>query len=87
MDTGVELIDSKLYKCKFYTTTKLKTYLHGKGHPANTIGERVSFNLVFLITPMGYNGLKGYISQTDYKSRNIKIKLIKSKGKAADYII
>ena len=62
MDTKVKLTDSKLYKCKSCTAIKLKTCLYGKGHPANTIRERVSFNLIFPITPMGYNGLKGYIS-------------------------
>ena len=62
MDTGVKLIDNKLYKCKSYAATKLKTYLHSKGHPTNTIGEKVFFNLIFLITPIGYNSLKGYIS-------------------------
>ena len=87
MDTRVEFIDSKLYKCESCTITKLKTCPHSKGYPANTIRERVSFDLVFPITPIGYNGLKGYISQTNYKSYNIKIKLIKFKGEAADYII
>ena len=62
MDTRVELIDSKLYKCEFCTATKLKTCLHSKGYPTNTISKRVSFNLIFLITPIGYNSLKGYIS-------------------------
>ena len=62
MDTRVEFIDSKLYKCKSCTAIKLKTYLHGEGYPANTIRERVSFNLIFPITPIGYNSLKGYIS-------------------------
>ena len=87
MDTGVEFIDSKLYKCKSCAAIKLKTYLHGEGHPANTIGERVSFDLIFPIMPMGYDGLKGYISRTNYKSCDIKIKLIKFKGEAADYVI
>jgi len=87
MNTRVKLIDSKLYKYKSCTATKLKTYLHGKGHLTNTISKRVSFDLIYLITPIGYNGLKGYISQTDYKSCNIKIKLIKIKGEAIDYII
>ena len=62
MDTKVKFTDSKLYKCKFCTATKLKTCLYSKGHPANTIKERVSFDLIFLITPINYNGLKGYIS-------------------------
>ena len=61
MDTGVKLMDSKLYNYKSCTTTKLKTYLYSEGHPINIIGERVSFDFIFLITPMGYNGLKGYI--------------------------
>ena len=60
--TGVEFIDSKLYKCKFYTVTKFKTYLHSKGHPANTIREKDFFNFIFPIIFMGYNGLKGYTS-------------------------
>ena len=62
MDIRVELIDSKLHECESCTATKLKTYLYSKGHPANTIRERASFNLIFPITPIGYNGLKGYIS-------------------------
>jgi hypothetical protein len=62
MDTGVKLIDSKLYKYKSCAVIKLKTYLYGKGYPTNTIRERVSFNLIFPITLMGYDGLKGYIS-------------------------
>ena len=62
MDTRVKFIDSKLHKYKSCAATKLKTYLYSKGHPANTIRERVSFNLIFPITPIGYNGLKGYIS-------------------------
>ena len=61
MDTGVKFIDNKLYKYKFCAATKLKTYLHSKGHPTNTIGEKVFFDLIFPITPIGYNGLKGYI--------------------------
>ena len=87
MDTKIKLIDSKLHECKSCAATKLKTCLHGKGYPVNIIRERVSFDLIFPITPIGYDGSKGYISQTDYKSRDIKIKLIKSKGKAMDYII
>ena len=87
MDTRVEFTDSKLHECESCATTKLKTCLYGEGHPTNTIRERVSFDFVFPITPMGYNGLKGYISWTDHKSRDIKIKLIKSEGEAADYII
>ena len=86
INTKVELIDSKLYKYKSCTITKLKTYLHSKGH-TNTISKRVFLNFIFPITFISYNGLKGYISQTNYKSRNVKIKLIKTKGKAADYII
>ena len=61
MDTEVELTDNKLYKYKSYTATKLKTHLYGKRHPTNTISKRVSFNLIFPIIPIGYNGLKGYI--------------------------
>ena len=87
MDTRVEFTDNKLYKYKSYTIIKLKTYLYGKEYPANTIRERVSFDFIFPITLIGYNSLKGYISQTDHKSCDIKIKLIKSKSKAADYII
>ena len=62
MDTKVELIDSKFYKYESCATIKLKTCLYGEGYSANTIKERVSFDLIFLITPIGYNGLKGYIS-------------------------
>jgi hypothetical protein len=62
MDTRVEFIDSKLHNYKFYTATKLKSYLYSKGHPTNTISEQVSFDLIYPITPIGYNGLKGYIS-------------------------
>ena len=62
MDAGVEFMDSKLYKCKFYIANKLKAHPHSKGHPVNTVGEKVSFDLIFSIIPMGYNGSKGYIS-------------------------
>ena len=61
MDTGVKFTDSKFYKCKCYTATKLKTYLYSKRHSTNTISERVSFNFIFPITLISYNGLKGYI--------------------------
>ena len=54
-------MDSKLYNYKFYTAIKLKTYLYSKGYPINTINKRVFFNLIFLITLIGYNGLKSYI--------------------------
>ena len=87
MDTGVEFTDSKLYKCKSCAAIKFKTCLYSKGHPANTIREKVSFNPIFLIIFISYNGLKGYISWIDYKSYNIKIKLIKSKDEAVDYVI
>lgn len=87
INTRVKLINSKLYKCKFYITTKLKTYLYSKGHFANTISRRVFLTLFFLITLISYNSLKDYISQADHKSRNIKVKLIKTKNEAADYII
>ena len=87
MDTRVKFINRELYKYKSCTVTKFKTYLHSEGYPTNTIRERVFFNFIFPITPMGYNSLKGYISWTDYKGCNIKIKLIKSKDEAVDYII
>ena len=61
MDTKVEFIDSKLHKYKSCAAIKLKTCLYGEGHPANIIKERVFFDFIFPIMPIGYNGLKGYI--------------------------
>lgn len=87
MDTGVDLTDSKLYDCESCAANKLKARPHGEGHPANTIGERVSFDLVYPITPMSYDGSKGHISRANHKSRDIEIKLIKTKDEAADYVI
>ena len=87
MDTSVKFTDSKLHKCESYIVNKLKAHPHSKGHPANTVSKKVSFDLIFPITFIGYNGLKGYISQTNYKSHDIEIKLIKSKDKTVDYII
>ena len=55
-------MNNKFHNYKFCTTIKLKTYLYSKGHPTNIIKERVSVNLIFPITPIGYNSLKGYIS-------------------------
>ena len=78
MDIRVKPINDKLYNCKFYTNIKFKTYLYSKGHFANAINKNVSFNFIYLITPISYNGLKGY---------NINIKLIKNKNKAIIYII
>ena len=62
MDTRVQFTDTKFYNCKFYTITKFKTCLYSKRHPTKTINKKVSFNFIYLITPIGYNGLKGYIS-------------------------
>ena len=61
MDTGVKFINSKLYKYKSCTITKLKTCLYSEGHPTNTISERVFFDFIYLIILKGYNGLN-YIS-------------------------
>ena len=87
MDIGIKFTDNKLYEYEFYIANKLKAYLYNKRYFTNIIGKRVSFDLIFPITPIGYNSSKGYISQTDYKSYNIDIKLIKTKDKAADYVI
>ena len=87
MDIRVKFIYSKFYKYKFYITTKLKTCLYSKGYPTNIISKRVFFNFGFPIILIGYNSLKGYISWTNYKSCDIKIKLIKTKDKAVNYII